>query len=432
MRKEKRGSVGIRVFRPGAAAIILAHFAVLFFCSVLSAQEKEVITLVVGESKLLQYPNVTKVAIANPSIADVRGIGTDQVWVVARRAGVTNMILWFPRGVKMEFIIQVLAEDPKIILYDLQYLLLGLEGVRPKIVSNRVVLEGEVHSEKDYERIQKVTELYPQVISFIQKNFVDVQPMVHLDIKMMEVSKEARKQYGFDWAKMASFQVMDEGFSKEWNVTLWEGTDLTGVFTLLSNFYIIYHMLMEDGSGRLLANPRLVCKSGESANFLIGGEIPIPTQGGLGDTNVEWKSYGIKLDFSPQADPSGNVQMKVMAEISSLDYTRGISVAQISMPAVSKRQNETVVNMREGETLVLAELLSNEQTKLVNKVPFFGQIPVFGELFKSREFQDKNTDFLIFITPTIIQPGTIEQKQIRDMERKYKRAGRQLKPSLID
>ena len=414
----------------GLAPLILAVVLGVAFGS--RAQEKEVLTLVVGESKLLQYADITQVAIADPTVADVRGIGTNQVLIVARNAGVTNMILWQTQNRKSEFIIQVLREDPKLILHDLQYLLLGLEGVYPKIVSNRVVLEGKVNSEKDYQRIEKITSLYPQVISFIDKNFVDVQPMVHLDIKMMEVSKSARKEYGFDWSDSVSAKIPVEGFTKLWNLTQWVGTDLTGNFTLLSNFEIILHMLMTDRSGRVLANPRVVCKSGETSNFTIGGEIPIPTTAALGTTDVEWKDYGIKLVFSPKADPSGNVQMKVLAEISSLDYARAVTVSGFSMPAISKRQNETVVNIREGETLVLAELLSNENSKQVEKMPFLGQLPLFGELFKSREFQNNASDFLVFITPTIIQAGSIEQKQIRDMEHKYERAGQKLKPKLLD
>ena len=151
----------------------------------------------------------------------------------------------------------------------------------------------------------------------------------------------------------------------------------------------------------MLAEPNLTTRSGETASFLAGGEFPIQSVSGLGAVDVEFKEYGIKLDIEPVVDENQNIVSRVMAEVSSIDPSVSIG----SIPGLLTRKTESVINVKNNETIVISGLVSSEMSKSVSKFPFLGEIPILGELFKSRDFRDKKSELVIFVTPTIVYPG---------------------------
>jgi pilus assembly protein CpaC len=194
-------------------------------------------------------------------------------------------------------------------------------------------------------------------------------------------------------------------------------------FGLSTNITSILNFLNQNGDARMLAEPKLTCRSGGTAEFLAGGEVPIPITDADGAINVSFKQYGIILKMSPVSDAEGYISTKVTVEVSNIDPT----VSVLGIPGFLSRKTETDMNVREGQTMVISGLFTSDVSKSVNKVPGFGHIPVLGELFKSRDFQNKETDLVVFVTPTLIDP---EHKTNRAMLKKAQEVRTQSDASL--
>jgi len=141
---------------------------------------------------------------------------------------------------------------------------------------------------------------------------------------------------------------------------------------------------------------------------------------------------GVSLGFEPETDGFGNVKMNIRVEISDLDFANAVSLGGTAIPAVQTRKSETTVNMAKDETLVLGELFSSRDAKAVEKVPVLGSIPIIGELFKSRKFQQDKTEFLVFVTPRLVRPGSIGKERIEKIKKDYQQGEEDLKPKLSD
>ncbi len=193
------------------------------------------------------------------------------------------------------------------------------------------------------------------------------------------------------------------------------------------------NFIMSDGYARLLAQPKLVCASGESAEFLAGGEVPIPLITANAFT-IEFKPYGIILKLKPTADRNGNINTLIETEASEVDKSVSIAVGNnISVPGFRTRKVKTNVTVRHGETIVLSGVFSNDEEKDVSKVPGLGHIPILGELFKSRDFIGSKRELVIFVTPRIVNPDTERiQKIIEDIKNRYKQARDEVSYSIFD
>jgi pilus assembly protein CpaC len=189
--------------------------------------------------------------------------------------------------------------------------------------------------------------------------------------------------------------------------------------------------------GRVLSQPRLVCASGEKAEFLAGGEVPILSVT-ANQTSVEYKKYGIMLNITPTADRSGNIGTEVFAEVSAVDNTLGVHQGAYDIPAFKTNNVKTNVTVKDGETIVLSGLFNYSEEKDVSKIPLLGHIPILGELFKSREFIDSKTELTIYVTPHIVTPksdlpsGQIIRDMIDEAQRLYKDSADSVSFNLLD
>jgi len=161
----------------------------------------------------------------------------------------------------------------------------------------------------------------------------------------------------------------------------------------------VVNLLVNDGNARLLAQPTLSCIDGGQADFLVGGEVPIPVQNQDGALNVIFKQFGIILNVEPRSNATGLIRTKVNVEVSSVDK----AIQVLGIPGFATRKTSTEMNVQSGETMVVAGLFSSEDAKNVVKVPGLGQVPVLGELFKSRQFRRGETELVVLVTPQLVQ-----------------------------
>jgi pilus assembly protein CpaC len=168
---------------------------------------------------------------------------------------------------------------------------------------------------------------------------------------------------------------------------------------------------------QILAEPNLICEEGKDASFLAGGSFPFPTitttpTGGATAPviTVQFKPFGVKLDFTPTITPQGAIHLKVAPEVSSLDFSNAVTLQGFTIPALAQRRAETEVLLKDGESFAIAGLINRQVTETLSKVPGFGDIPILGKLFRSRSTQKSNDELLVVITPHFVRPLSAEEK----------------------
>ncbi|WP_028319520.1 type II and III secretion system protein family protein [Desulfobulbus elongatus] len=182
------------------------------------------------------------------------------------------------------------------------------------------------------------------------------------------------------------------------------------VYSLNDNFLGILSVLKGQNLAKILASPTLVTMSGQEANFLVGGEFPIPMSGDRGQTTINYKNYGIMLRFTPTVVAPETITVQVNPEISSIDYSTAVLSGGVSVPGLKTRRASTTLQLKDGQTFVMAGLLNEEMATAVSKVPLLGDIPYLGTLFTSKEFQKKESELMIIVTPHLVRalnPGEV-------------------------
>jgi pilus assembly protein CpaC len=352
-----------------------------------------VLTMPVGQSLLIRSPGVKRVSAGDGATVDVKVLeDTQEILVLGRKEGVTDLRIWTRDGASTAYLVQVLGiPDP-------------VAAPPPQLRAEATIL---------------------------------------IKAKLIEVRKSALRDIGVDWADIAAgpvFGTLDELVTNEYFRIVPEGVDGLGGLPLelgSSNHYFalttvvdsMIHLLVNRGDARLLAEPTLTCIDGGQADFLVGGEVPIPVQNQDGALNVVFKQFGIILNVEPQASDSGLIRTKVGVEVSSVDKANSV----LGIPGFATRKTNTEMNVQSGEPMVIAGLFSSEDAKTVVKVPGLGSIPVLGELFKSRQFRRGETELVVLITPQIVGADSplvaAGVQQYEDLKRKADEA---LKFDLMD
>jgi len=385
----------------------------------LSAHE---VTLKAGESKVFRFSNVKKVLISDPSVVDVKVISQNEIILNAISPGKATVTVSHTDGTE-EVFVNVSSSEPKLKAV-LEKALSEIEGIRVRTVGDRVIVEGEIFTQSDAEKFDRIMKGFPEVLVSVKKPQIFLKKMVELDVKLVEFTEGNKGEAGFNWPESIPL-------------------DIKGVFTMndsergfslsvVSGLSFIIDLMALKGFVRILSNPVLTCVSGEKARFTAGGEIPVPKSGGYGTVDVTWKEFGIILEFSPVVERKDTINLKIKAETSDLDPSNSVKITGFVMPAFITRKSETTVNLQEGETLVIAELMNVKERKVVTKLAGLGHIPIVGEFFKSRKMETERSRFYILVTPRVIEPGSIDKEKPQTLIEEYKRMKKKLGISLFD
>jgi pilus assembly protein CpaC len=312
----------------------------------------------------------------------------------------------------------------------------NLKGVTACVVGSSILLEGWVESADDLKKLDLVTRASGEKVESLVT--VGQKKMVLMEVDFVEVAAGASKLAGVK--PPAQILSTGEGATATINVVqpipgLDSGSTLkTGAVTIgataASDFSV--GARFDNSYQRILGQPKLVAASGEKAEFLAGGEVPI-----LGVTqntfNVEYKKFGILLTVTPTADRDGNISTEIYAEVSTVDRTISAVANGVNVPGFKVRNVRTSVSVHDGDTIVLSGLYNYSEDKEVSKLPLLGHIPILGELFKSRNFIDNKTELAIYVTPRVVSAGHERvQKIIQDARDLYKEAGKSVSFSIFD
>lgn len=421
-------------------------FSLLAAVSLQAEEEYEsTVNIIQGQTRLMPYPGVTRVSIGHPDIANAQATGPDEILLTGLKAGVTDLRIWSGSGQQKRYLLKVTDNSWVQILEVANIVLADVEGVNAREENGVVFIEGRVLREQDIPIIEDMKkkmekELKSGTIVFnVMTPKVSMQAMILLDVQVVEVRRDDLLDVGIAWDATAPgpfYEVAGpvHGLTNFEKIHSFFGfgnkdTAKAGTIDPLTEIGSTINLLQTKGVARVLAQPKLVTKSGSKAKFLAGGEIPIPIRGSDGELTVEFKQVGVILDFSPVADPDGFIATKINVEVSAVDY----SVEVLGIPGFTSRKTDMEMNVQAGQTMVISGMLQSEDSKSVGKVPGLGSIPILGELFKSRAFQEKSTELVIFVTPYMIDPDSKRNQDMLEYSRQLnKEATEDMKFSIFD
>lgn len=370
--------------------------------------------LYVGDSRVLEVAP-TRVAVGNGAIVSVTSLAGGELLLLGESAGRTSVQLWLRDGRQHRIDIEVAETDMHATLGVVRELLAGVDGIGARPIGNRIVLEGIAAGARAQDRAAAVAALYPGlVLNFVGK--VAWESMIHFDVRIVEVRTGALRDVGVRWrdningpnAGLIADVVTNDLFravpptpdldalqGRPPPRSVWPPKAYLGWATTIDSRL---HLLEQRGDAVIVAEPMLSCRSGGSARFVSGGELPIPVIDALGSANVEFKEYGVILDVKPVAEPDGNIFARIDTEVSQVDDSQRV----LGVPGFIKRQSATDVNLREGETLVIAGLVNRTRAGDRQQLPGLGRLPIVGGAFRSRSRRSVDSELAIFITPRLV------------------------------
>lgn len=381
----------------------------------LQTLETKKLTLVSGKSIVLRSTApVSRVSIAAPEVADFLILSANEIYITGKAAGSTNLTLWQNNKLVAIYDLEV--------SYDLSHLKQQMHEILPQEESLQVIgtrdsitLSGKISSAVNLSQAVALAKSYAPEGKV--NNFVEVGGVhqVMLEVRIAEMSKSLTRRLGINFAAQDGDQFA---------VSLLGGlTQLPGGLIAAEPLFAseavnalfrfdtgditwtgIIDALKEDGLVKILAEPTLTTLSGQSANFLAGGEFPVPVPQGLGTVAIEYKPFGVGLIFEPTVLSKDKISIQVTPEVSELDFSTAAVIEGFVTPGISTRRASTTVELGDGQSFAIAGLLRETVLTDVSKFPLLGEIPILGSLFQSKSFQKRNTELVIIVTPHLVKP----------------------------
>ena len=473
-------------------------FFIIFFCFLLSfnteVRGEPLQAAAISDIKGVYLQNTllfetdrgfNRVTVGDAKIAGARALSPRQLLIKGLTPGYTNLIIWYIGDTSPKIYNFKVEIDPKM-LADVEALikkLVPFSKVRAIPVNKKLLLEGEVESQRDLQRVLQIAGAFfsykkqkkgekgeegkssqtfyvgtgsggggddensgqlEQNLDMglaIKSNLIVLKgcQQVQLEVKIAEVSRSTMKKMGLsflnnrDWGvgvfPTGSTNGMLDNSPLRTSITSTSGgvstVSSTGGNTLESAaeiaspfgaaFQVLLHsfndnslailsILKGQGLARILATPTLVTMSGQPARFNVGGEFPVPTTDSEGSTSIDYKEYGVLLEFTPIVIGKETISLKIAPEVSSPDWSLGTSSGGVSVPGVKTRSAQSTLELKDGQTFVMAGLLKEESHVVINKIPGLGDLPIIGTFFTSKEVEKNETELVIIVTPRLVRP----------------------------
>jgi pilus assembly protein CpaC len=368
------------------------------------------IVLYVGDTTLVDV-NARRVAVGNGHVLRATEVDGRQLLLMGEAPGESALQVWTREGTLQRYVVTVHEYSGEALLEQVRLLLRGTHQVDARLAGDRVVLEGLRVSDADRDRAAAIAKAYPaRVFDFIDK--VGWESMVHLQVSILEVRRTASDALGIRWDNVlqgpaavanTAAGALRRGYV-QWGAQLGSTIDL----------------LRQRGDARVVAEPTLSCRSGGEAHFVAGGELPVPVVNGQGTPDVQFREYGVILDVKPTVDAEGGIYARIETEVSDIDR----SVQVMGVPGILKRHSATEVNVRTGETIVIAGLVEQLGSNDRKGLPGLGALPGLSLLFQSHTRAKQESELVVFITPHVVTarpaPDPDGDPGLRQLERAQK------------
>ncbi len=390
----------------------------------LEAQEPQVVTVPKGNSFVISHPRpLERLLITDPEIADVVPVSAQEIVVNGISPGTTTLLFWDQSGIRTTHSIRVTI-DAASVQNELLRLFPG-ENLSATAVGNTLILSGETRNPQVAERALQVARSLDGDAQVLDHIVVPDRGQVLLQVRVAEVGRSAMRDLGAHILRVDPLNLRgdDEALLSPGGVVPPGGNFLNAppgpdqTFSDAVNFFLFHNSsnvaafiqaLQAQGNFRSLAEPNLMTLPNQTASFLAGGEFPYPVvQGGAqaGGVTVEFREFGVRLNFTPEITNAGAIRLAVEPEVSTLDFSGGLELGGFQIPVLLSRRASTVVEVQEGQTFAIAGLMDHQMTESTRKVPLLGDIPILGALFRSASYQQSQTELLVLVTPHLVGPG---------------------------
>jgi pilus assembly protein CpaC len=367
-----------------------------------------------------------RVSVTDPAVADAVVVSPTQVLVHGRTPGEVSLMLWDEQERSRTFDLRVdvdvtaAAEEIRRIIPDSQ---IDVSASR-----NAIVLSGRVDSKETAERVGLIAGAYSKnVINVLTYGPVGAQEVL-LEVHFAEVNRVAVQQLGLNLLSTGAANTPGTVSTGQFgppapiDLTGTIGAPTRGFTTSLTDIQALniflfrpdlnlgaaIRALQQKNVLQILAEPNLIALNGKEANFLAGGEFPIPiVQSGSTVNNITilFKEFGVRLSFTPTITPNGAIRLQVKPEVSALDFANGIQLSGFVIPSLTTRRASTELQLRDGQSFVIAGLMDNRVTNEMSKIPGLGDIPILGKLFQSRNVRKTNTELMVLVTARLVNPS---------------------------
>jgi pilus assembly protein CpaC len=339
-----------------------------------------------------------ELSIANPGIADISTLSDRSIYVLGRAPGRTTLTVLGADGALIANIEVQVAIDVAEFRERLRQILPG-EPIEVRTANDGIVLSGVVSSIGRLDAALQLAERYaPDRVSNLMS--VGGTQQVMLKVRFSEVRRDVARRLGTDFAIGNDFAQLPRGATQVGGT----GT-LTARFNVGNlQFQVLLEALESNGLARTLSEPNLAALSGQEARFLAGGELPIPVPSDEGRVTIEYRPFGVELIFTPRVLDGGVINLMLNASVSDIDPSVTSLIAGLDVPGFRTRRTSTTVELRDGESFAIAGLLQDDFFGANRQVPWLGQLPVLGALFRSADFRRNQSELVIFVTAHLVSP----------------------------
>jgi pilus assembly protein CpaC len=397
--------------------------------------EPNKIFLYLGKSIILKTPwPIQRLSEPNSDVASVILLSPTEIYIAPNGLGLTNLMIWRDKNAIVPYELEV-GFDISRLKERLFELLPQEKELRVISSADSITLAGRVSSTNSLDQALSITESFAPSIKdgkektdgkkVLIKNLVEVAGIhqVMLEVRVAEITKRDLKQLGFNFHYFngTEFMVGMLGGLGSLNEIATSGT---GSFNVSSNVNALFRFgsekaswtglidaLKEDGVVKVLAEPTLITMSGQNASFLAGGEfpVPVPDEDGIA---IEYKTYGVGLNFLPTVLSQDRINVRVTPEVSELDYANSLTYSGFTIPGLSVRRATTTVEMGDGQSFAIAGLLKANASETISKYPLLGDLPILGMLFRSSAYKNNETELVIVVTPRLVKPSHITKQPL--------------------
>jgi len=409
--------------------------------TVSGARRTAAVSVAVGKTEDLRVDSpFNEITVGDSEVADVTPLTDRSLSILGKKIGTTRVSIYGEEKRLVGIFDVEVSYDVSRLAVELRHITGG--GIRVASVNGRIMLSGMSPDASTLDKAVVIARQFaPDIINAVQV----MQPQqVLLEVRFVEASRQAGRELGVQWNSFGKNTLTNIGsqvpanqlpVTQPFGPFQQPGTQLggqnvlpnripispivaAGVLSGTSPFGFLLgslsrgalsidvaiNALEEKGLIRSLAEPNLVALSGDTASFLAGGEYPIPVPGSLGTVGIEYKKYGVGLAFTPTVLRDGLINLRIVPEVSELDKSNPVVIAGYSIPPLTVRTASTTVELRDGQSFVIGGLLQNKSTTAQQQLPWLGDVPVLGALFRSAQYQKNETDLAIIVTPRIVRP----------------------------
>jgi pilus assembly protein CpaC len=380
-----------------------------FFCNAqeIASGAQGSISLASGEGRILHFvAPVDSVLVAEPGIADLQVVSPGVIYVFGKAPGNTSLIALGSDGQQLASLTLAVSSATQAVTTPMQALHPG-NGAQISGAGNRLIAKGTVRSVGEATDLNAL--LNPQGQGFqsaVNTTEYAGAAQVNLRVRFAEVSRSELLHYGVNWNAMFSNGTFSFGLITGGGLAAATAGGLATAGTGSGNVNIdgMLDALQANGILQILAEPNITAMTGQTASFLAGGEVAIPVPVNRDLVGIEYKSFGVSLLFNPTLLPNGRIALQVRPEVSSVVSGGTVDFGNFHVPSFSVRRADTRVEVGSGQTFAIAGLFQRQSSQDIEKLPLLGDLPILGNLFRSKRFQRNETELVILITPYLVEP----------------------------